>query len=64
VQVHLREAFGHQIEQAGLGEAVELRVELESFEDIADCRLEGLSVSEQVLPDVVLVAHQLLHVHR
>jgi hypothetical protein len=44
--------------QAGLGEAVDLGVEVEALEDVAHGRAEGLHVGSQVLGDVVLVAHQ------
>jgi hypothetical protein len=62
MEVDLGEALGDHIEQAGFGEAVDLGVELEALEDIAHGGREGLNVGEEVFADVVLVAHQLLHV--
>ena len=56
------ELLGDQVEQLGLGEAVDLQVKLEGLEDVAHGGRESLRVGAQVLADVVLVAHQLLHV--
>jgi hypothetical protein len=64
VQVDVRELLGHQVEQPGLVEPVDLRVEVEALEDVAHRRRERLDVLAQVLADVVLVAHQLLQVER
>ena len=64
VQVDVGELLGDQVEQPGLGQPVDLGVEVEALEDVAHRGREGLDVGEQVLPDVVLVAHQLLHVQR
>ena len=64
VQVDVGELLGDQVEQAGLGQPVDLGVEVEALEDVAHGRREGLHVGAQVLADVVLVAHQLLHVER
>ena len=64
VQVDVGELLGDQIEQPGLGQAVDLGVEVEGLEDVAHGGRERLHVGEQVLPDVVLIAHQLLHVER
>ena len=64
VQVDVGELLGHQVEQAGLGQPVDLGVELEALEDVAHGGRERLHVGEQVFADVVLVAHQLLHVQR
>jgi hypothetical protein len=64
VQVDVRELLGDQVEQPGLGEPVDLRVELEALEDVAHRGRERLDVGAQVLADVVLVAHQLLQVER
>jgi hypothetical protein len=44
VEVNLGEAFGDEVEEVGFGEAVELGVEFEAFEDVADFGGEGLEV--------------------
>jgi hypothetical protein len=64
VQVDGGEFLGHQVEQAGLGQAVNLGVKLEALEDVARGRRERLQVRAQVFADVVLVAHQLFQVER
>jgi hypothetical protein len=64
VKVDVGEFLGHQVEQAGLGKAVDLGVELEALEDVARSGREGLHVLVQVLADIVLVAHQLFQVER
>ena len=64
VQVDVGELLGHQVQQPGLGEPVDLGVEVEALEDVAHGGRERLHVGAQVLADVVLVAHQLLHVER
>ncbi len=62
MQIDLGELLGDQIKQSGLGEAVDLGVEFEALEDVAHGRREGLDIAVEVLADVVLVAHELLHV--
>ncbi len=62
VQVDVGELLGHQVEQLGLGQPVDLGVEVEALEDVAHGGRKRLNVGEEVFPDVVLVAHQLLHV--
>ena len=64
VQVDVGELLGDQVEQAGLGQAVDLGVEIEALEDVAHGGREGLHVGAQVFADVVLVAHELLQVER
>ena len=64
VQIDLREALGDLVEQPGLVKPIDLGVKLEALEDIAHGWRECLNVAEQVLADVILVAHQLLHVER
>ncbi len=64
VQVDVGELLGDQVEQPGLGEPVDLGVELEALEDVAHGGRERLHVGAEVLADVVLVAHQLLQVER
>ena len=62
VEVDVGELLGHQIKQLGLGQPVDLGVEFEALEDVADRGRKRLHVGEEVFPDMVLVAHQLLHV--
>jgi len=50
------------IQQACLGEAIYLGVEVKTLEDVAYGWREGLDVTEQIFTDVILIAHQLLHV--
>jgi hypothetical protein len=50
------ELLGHQIEQSGLRQAVDLHVKIEVLEDVAHRGRERLDVGAQVLADVVLVA--------
>ena len=64
VEVDVGELLGDEVEQLGLGEPVDLGVELEALEDVAHRGREGLHVGAQVLADVVLVAHELLQVER
>ncbi len=64
VQVDVGELLGDQVQQSGLGQPVDLGVELEALEDVAHRGRERLDVGAQVLADVVLVAHQLLQVER
>ena len=59
VQVDAGELLGDLIEQPALGQPVDLGGEVEPLEDVADGGRERLDVGEQVLADVVLVAHQL-----
>ena len=60
VKFDVRELLGDKVEQPRLGEPVDLSVELEAFEDVADRRREALQVGAKVLADVALVAHELL----
>jgi hypothetical protein len=62
MEVDIGELLRDEVEQAGLGEAVNLGVELEALEDVAHGRGEGLQVGAEVLADMVLVAHELLQV--
>ena len=62
VQVDVGELLGHQVEQPGLGQPVNLGVEIEAGEDVAHGWREGLDVGAQILADVVLVAHELFQV--
>ena len=62
VEVDLGELLGHHVEQAVLGQPVHVGVEVEPLEDVTDGRRECLDVGKQVRADVVLIAHQPLHV--
>lgn len=55
---------GHQVEQTRLRQAINLCVEIEGFEDVANRWRKGLDVGAQVLANVRLIAHQPLHVQR
>ena len=64
VEVDVGELLRDEVEQLGLGEAVDLGVELEALEDVAHGGRERLDVGAEVFADVVLVAHELLQVER
>ncbi len=64
MQVNVGEFLGDQIQQAGLGELVNLGVELETFKNIAHGGRERLEIRAQVFADVILVAHELFQVER
>src|SRR5205085_11248637 len=51
------------IEQMALGELLNLRGKIKSLENVASGRGERLHVSKQVLANMVLIPHQLAHVH-
>jgi len=63
VQVDGGELFGDHVEQAGLGQLVDLGVKLEALKNVAHRRAEGLHVGAQVFTDVVLVAHEFFQIH-
>ena len=63
-QVEIHEALDHLIEQLRLPEALDLLGEAEALEDVPDGGGEALDIGGQVGREVVLVAHQLLHVER
>ena len=63
MQVDARELLGDLIEQPALGQLVDLGREAEPLEDVAHGGRERLNIGEEVLADVVLIAHQLAHVH-
>ena len=58
VQRRLGEFLGHEVEQARLGQSVDLGIELEPVEDVANLRREAQDVAAEVQGDVVLIAHQ------
>jgi hypothetical protein len=62
LQVDVRELLGDEVEQVGLGQAVDLRRKVEVLEYVAHLGRERLDVAAQVLGDVRLVSHQLLQV--
>ena len=64
MEVDVRELLCDLIEELRLRQPLDLGEEIEPLEDVPDRRRERLDVGEQVLPDVVLVADQLPHVHR
>ena len=63
MQVDAGELLGDLIEQTALGQLVDLGGEIEPLEDVADGGRERLHIGKEVLADVVLIAHQLAHVH-
>ena len=64
VQIDAGELLGDQIEQIGLGQALDLAGEVEALEDVARRRREGLQIGVEVLADVVLVAQERGQVQR
>jgi hypothetical protein len=64
VQVDVGELFGDQVEQAGLGQALDLGIEIEALEDVAGRRRKALDVGVEVFANMVLVAKQLVQVKR
>src|SRR5258706_6282945 len=63
MQVDIGKLFRDEIEQAALVQSLDLRGELEALEHITHLWRESIRVLVEVLPNVVLVAHELLHVH-
>lgn len=64
MQIDVREFLGDEIQQPGLGEPVNLVVEVERFKDITHGRGKGLQIRKEIFLDVVLIPHQLFHVER
>ncbi|OQB95809.1 MAG: hypothetical protein BWX86_01072 [Verrucomicrobia bacterium ADurb.Bin122] len=64
VEVDGGELLGHEVEQAGLGEAVDLGVKFEALEDVAHGGGKAVEVGAEVFGDVVLVADDGLEVER
>ena len=62
VEVDIGELFGDEIQEPGLGEPVDLRVEIKVLEDVAHCRRERLHVGAQVFSDIVLIPPELLQI--
>jgi hypothetical protein len=57
MQIDLRKFLGDEIEEAGFAKRINLRVELEALEDVAHSGRERLDVGEEILSDVILIAH-------
>jgi len=64
VKVDIGELLGYEIQEPGLGESIDLGVEVEILEDVAHRRRERRHISAQVFADVVLVPPELLQVER
>ena len=64
VEVDVGELLRDEVEQPGLGELVDLGVEVEALEDVAGGGRERLDVGPEVLADVVLVARDPLQAER
>ena len=64
VQVHVAELRDDEVEDVRLAHLLDLVLELEELEDVADVRREALDVADEVLLDVVGVALELLEVER
>ena len=62
VQIDLREPLGDEVEQLVLGQPVDLGHKVEPLEDVTDGGGEPLNVGVKVLGDVVLIAHELVHI--
>lgn len=63
MQVHLCEFLGDEVQQPGLVEPIDLRMEVEALEDVARGGRERLHIAVEIGADVVLVAGQGFHVH-
>ena len=57
MQVDLGELLGHLVEQAGLGQTVDLSLELEVVEDVAHIGREALHVGEEAVCNVASIGH-------
>src|SRR5205807_1067317 len=64
MQVDVGEFLRYQIEQSGFGQPVDLVLKIEGLEDVPDGGRKRLDVSKQVFLDVVLIAHEFLHIQR
>src|SRR5579872_1587487 len=62
MQIDLGKAFCNQIKQSSLRKTVNLSVKLEALKDVAYRRRERLDIREQIFANVILIAHQLLHI--
>ena len=58
MQIDLRKLLGDQIQQIRLGEALDVCVKIEAFENIAHGRREGFDVAVEIIADVILIARQ------
>ena len=57
VQVDLAELFCDKVEQIGVGESVDLRLQLEAGEDVFDVGRKAMEIGRKVHRDVILVAN-------
>ena len=64
VQLDVGEALGDLVEEPSPGQAIHLGEKVEALEDVAHVQGEALDVAFQVAGDMVLIAHQPLHVER
>ena len=64
MQVNGGEFFRDHIKQVCLGEAINLRVEVKLFKDVAHCRREAMDIRAQVRAQVVLITHELFQIQR
>ncbi len=64
MEVDVGELFGDQVEELRLGQPIDLGLEFEPLENIANGRGKALNVGVEVFTDVILVPHELLHVER
>jgi hypothetical protein len=62
VEIDPGEFLRHEVEEISLRQSIDLRVKIEALEDVAHGGSERLDVGAQVLADIVLIAHQRLHV--
>ena len=58
------ELLGDLVQENGTSKPVDMGVEIEFLEDVAHGGRECLHVGAEVLADVILIAHELLHVER
>ncbi len=60
MQVDVAKLFGDEVEQIGFGESVNLGLEVKAFEDITNGIGKALDVGNEILTDMVRVAHELV----
>jgi hypothetical protein len=64
VKVNLAKLLGDEVEQVGVGEPIDLRLQFETGEDVFDVRRKAVEIRSKVHRDVILVANDGLQVHR
>jgi hypothetical protein len=62
MEVDVAKLFGDEIEQVGFGKSVNLGLEVKAFEDITNGIGKVLDVGNEILTDMVRVAHELVQV--